>query len=77
MRRAPAEVRRLEPDPVYQSILVTQVINKLVPDPTSHDEHAKKVGEFRALMCKGTIGSRRWPRESMARRIASWPGSII
>jgi len=26
---------------------------------------------------KGTIGSRRWPRESMARRIASWPGSII
>ena len=30
MRRAPAEVRRLEPDPVYQSILVTQVINKVL-----------------------------------------------
>jgi small subunit ribosomal protein S7 len=30
MRRAPAEVRRLEPDPIYQSILVTQVINKVL-----------------------------------------------
>ena len=30
MRRAPAEVRRLDPDPVYQSILVTQVINKVL-----------------------------------------------
>ena len=30
MRRAPAEVRRLEPDPVYRSVLVTQVINKVL-----------------------------------------------
>jgi len=30
MRRAPAEVRRLEPDPVYQSVLVTQIINKVL-----------------------------------------------
>ncbi|HSJ70897.1 MAG: 30S ribosomal protein S7 [Acidimicrobiia bacterium] len=30
MRRAPAEVRRLDPDPIYQSILVTQVINKVL-----------------------------------------------
>ena len=30
MRRAPAEVRRLEPDPVYRSILVTQMINKVL-----------------------------------------------
>ncbi len=30
MRRAPAEVRKLEPDPVYQSILVTQIINKVL-----------------------------------------------
>jgi small subunit ribosomal protein S7 len=30
MRRAPAEVRRLEPDPVYKSILVTQMINKVL-----------------------------------------------
>ena len=30
MRRAPADVRRLEPDPVYKSILVTQVINKVL-----------------------------------------------
>jgi small subunit ribosomal protein S7 len=30
MRRAPAEVRRLEPDPVYKSILVTQLMNKVL-----------------------------------------------
>ncbi|HEY5727401.1 MAG TPA: 30S ribosomal protein S7 [Acidimicrobiia bacterium] len=30
MRRAPAEVRKLEPDPVYRSVLVTQVINKVL-----------------------------------------------
>jgi small subunit ribosomal protein S7 len=30
MRRAPAEVRKLDPDPIYQSILVTQVINKVL-----------------------------------------------
>ncbi|HHC09483.1 MAG TPA: 30S ribosomal protein S7 [Actinobacteria bacterium] len=30
MRRAPAEVRKLEPDPVYGSVLVTQVINKVL-----------------------------------------------
>jgi small subunit ribosomal protein S7 len=30
MRRAPAEVRKLEADPVYRSILVTQVINKVL-----------------------------------------------
>ena len=28
MRRAPAEVRRINPDPVYKSLLVSQVINK-------------------------------------------------
>jgi len=30
MRRAPAEVRKLDPDPVYRSVLVTQVINKVL-----------------------------------------------
>ncbi len=30
MRRAPAEVRRLDPDPIYQSVLVTQIINKIL-----------------------------------------------
>ncbi|NNF65084.1 MAG: 30S ribosomal protein S7 [Acidimicrobiia bacterium] len=30
MRRAPAEVRKIEPDPLYQSILVSQVINKVL-----------------------------------------------
>ena len=30
MRRAPSEVRKLDPDPVYRSILVTQLINKIL-----------------------------------------------
>ena len=30
MRRAPAEVRQLEPDPVYRSVLVTQLVNKVL-----------------------------------------------
>jgi small subunit ribosomal protein S7 len=30
MRRAPAEVRKLEPDPVYRSLAVTQLINKVL-----------------------------------------------
>ena len=30
MRRAPAEVKKLVPDPVYQSVLVTQFINKVL-----------------------------------------------
>lgn len=30
MRRAPAEVRKLDPDPIYHSILVTQIINKIL-----------------------------------------------
>ena len=30
MRRAPAEIRKVEPDPVYQSILVAQIINKVL-----------------------------------------------
>lgn len=30
MRRAPAEVRTIEPDPVYRSVLVSQVINKVL-----------------------------------------------
>jgi len=30
MRRAPAEVRTIEPDPVYKSLLVSQVINKVL-----------------------------------------------
>jgi small subunit ribosomal protein S7 len=30
MRRAPAEVRKLDPDAVYRSVLVTQVINKVL-----------------------------------------------
>jgi small subunit ribosomal protein S7 len=30
MRRAPAELRRIEPDPVFRSVLVTQVINKVL-----------------------------------------------
>ncbi len=30
MRRAPAEVRKIDPDPVYQSVLVAQVINKIL-----------------------------------------------
>ena len=30
MRRAPAEVRVIDPDPVYQSVLVSQLINKVL-----------------------------------------------
>ena len=30
MRRAPAEVRKVEPDPVFRSVLVSQVINKVL-----------------------------------------------
>jgi small subunit ribosomal protein S7 len=30
MRRAPAEVRKIEPDPVYQSVLVSHLINKVL-----------------------------------------------
>ena len=30
MRRAPAEVRTIEPDPIYRSVLVSQVINKVL-----------------------------------------------
>ena len=30
MRRAPAEVRKITPDPIYQSILVSQIINKVL-----------------------------------------------
>ncbi len=30
MRRAPAEVRRIEPDPIYQSALVSHLINKVL-----------------------------------------------
>ena len=30
MRRAPAEVRKLEPDPIYRSVLVTQLVNKVL-----------------------------------------------
>ena len=30
MRRAPAEVKKIAPDPVYRSVLVSQVINKVL-----------------------------------------------
>jgi small subunit ribosomal protein S7 len=30
MRRAPADVRTIDPDPVYKSLLVSQVINKVL-----------------------------------------------
>ena len=30
MRRAPAEVRQTEPDPVFRSLLVSQVVNKVL-----------------------------------------------
>ena len=30
MRRAPAEVRKLYPDPIYNSVLITQIINKIL-----------------------------------------------
>jgi len=30
MRRAPADVRKLEPDPVHRSVLVTQLINNVL-----------------------------------------------
>ncbi len=30
MRRAPAEVRKLNPDPIYGSVLVTQITNKIL-----------------------------------------------
>ena len=30
MRRAPAEVRKVEPDPVYRSVLVSQIVNKIL-----------------------------------------------
>jgi small subunit ribosomal protein S7 len=30
MRRAPAVVRKVEPDPVYRSVLVSQIVNKVL-----------------------------------------------
>jgi small subunit ribosomal protein S7 len=30
MRRAPAEVKKIAPDPVYRSVLVSQIINKVL-----------------------------------------------
>ena len=30
MRRAPADVRKIDPDPVYKSLLVSQMINKVL-----------------------------------------------
>ena len=30
MRRAPAQKRKIEPDPVFKSVLVSQVINKVL-----------------------------------------------
>ena len=30
MRRAPAEVKKIEPDPVFRSVLVSQIINKVL-----------------------------------------------
>jgi small subunit ribosomal protein S7 len=30
MRRAPAQKRKVEPDPVFRSALVSQVINKIL-----------------------------------------------
>ena len=30
MRRAPAQVRKIDPDPVFRSVLVSQVINKIL-----------------------------------------------
>ena len=30
MRRAPAEVRKIEPDPVFRSVLVSQIVNKVL-----------------------------------------------
>ncbi len=30
MRRAPAEIRELQPDPVFRSVLVAQVVNKIL-----------------------------------------------
>jgi len=30
MRRAPADVRKIEPDPVFRSVLVSQVVNKVL-----------------------------------------------
>ena len=30
MRRAPAEVKQVQPDPIYRSVLVSQVINKVL-----------------------------------------------
>ncbi len=30
MRRAPAEVKKIEPDPVFRSVLVSQMINKVL-----------------------------------------------
>jgi small subunit ribosomal protein S7 len=32
MRRAPAQKRRIEPDPVFRNVLVSQVINKVLLD---------------------------------------------
>ncbi|MFV1999727.1 MAG: 30S ribosomal protein S7 [Acidimicrobiia bacterium] len=30
MRRAPAEIRKIDPDPIYHSVLVAQIINKVL-----------------------------------------------
>ncbi len=42
MRRSAAEIRRVDPDPVYRSVLVTQVINKVL-------QKGKKAGAKRIV----------------------------
>ena len=36
MRRAPADTRHIEPDPVFRSVLVSQVVNKILWKGTKH-----------------------------------------
>ena len=71
MRRAPAEVRKIEPDPIYQSILVSQIINKVLwkgkkgaarrivygaLDIVERDELHGSLGAERQIVDKGRAG---------------------
>ena len=57
MRRAPAQKRKIEPDPVFRSVLVSQVINKVLlkgKKDTARDHRVRRTGDRRAAHQSGS-----------------------
>ena len=76
MRRAPAEVRKIEPDPLYQSLLVSQVINKVLLDAIRkgasdiHFEPYETTYRIRYRL-DGILSQAASPPSQMSRRLSS------